>query len=174
MDEAEITGWALAARHGDHDAAAAFIEATAARLRRLLARLTDPEHVDDLMQETYLRALVALPGYAARAPARQWLHAIARRTAADHVRQARRRPRRAAGEWQDEGDPRAPAAGPAGLVAVEQAIAALDPERREAFLLTRVLGLSYAEAADACGCPIGTIRSRVHRARLDLMVALAA
>ena len=44
----------------------------------------------------------------------------------------------------------------------------LQPDRREALVLTQVLGLSYAEAAEVCGCPVGTIRSRVARARDDL------
>jgi RNA polymerase sigma-70 factor (ECF subfamily) len=51
-------------------------------------------------------------------------------------------------------------------------VAALEPERREAFVLTQVVGLSYAEAADVCSCPVGTIRSRVARARADLVSAL--
>jgi RNA polymerase sigma-70 factor (ECF subfamily) len=45
----------------------------------------------------------------------------------------------------------------------------LAPDRREAFIATQVLGLSYAEAAEVCGCPVGTIRSRVARAREDLV-----
>ncbi|WP_255622142.1 sigma factor-like helix-turn-helix DNA-binding protein [Pseudonocardia sp. DSM 110487] len=49
---------------------------------------------------------------------------------------------------------------------------ALDPERRTAFVLTQVLDLSYAEAAEVCGCPVGTIRSRVSRAREDLVAAM--
>jgi RNA polymerase sigma-70 factor, ECF subfamily len=53
---------------------------------------------------------------------------------------------------------------------VLRAVRAL-PERREAFVLTQVAGLSYAEAAEICGCPVGTIRSRVARAREDLVVA---
>ncbi len=57
-------------------------------------------------------------------------------------------------------------------VALEQLIAALPADRREAFVVTQVLGLSYAEAAEVCGCPVGTIRSRVFRAREDLVVAL--
>ena len=47
----------------------------------------------------------------------------------------------------------------------------LDHDRREAFVLTQLVGLSYAEAADVCGCPVGTIRSRVARARGDLVTA---
>ena len=56
-----------------------------------------------------------------------------------------------------------------GQVAAANLLARLSPERREAFVLTQVLGLSYAEAAEVCGCPVGTIRSRVARARMDLM-----
>ena len=48
----------------------------------------------------------------------------------------------------------------------------LDADRREAFVLTQVVGLSYAEAAEVAGCPVGTIRSRVARARTDLVAAL--
>lgn len=55
---------------------------------------------------------------------------------------------------------------------LNELVAALDPDRRVAFVLTQVLGLSYHEAAAACDCPIGTIRSRVARARQDLMSAV--
>jgi RNA polymerase sigma-70 factor (ECF subfamily) len=47
----------------------------------------------------------------------------------------------------------------------------LEPNRRDALVLTQVLGLSYAEAAEVSGCPLGTIRSRVARAREDLIAA---
>jgi RNA polymerase sigma-70 factor (ECF subfamily) len=63
---------------------------------------------------------------------------------------------------------------PAGSIATRALVAALEPERREAFVLTQVVGLSYAEAADVCACPVGTIRSRVARARADLIDALGA
>jgi RNA polymerase sigma-70 factor (ECF subfamily) len=48
---------------------------------------------------------------------------------------------------------------------------ALDGDRREAFVLTQIVGLSYAEAAEVCDCPVGTIRSRVARARAELINA---
>lgn len=54
----------------------------------------------------------------------------------------------------------------------EELVSLLDPERREAFVLTQEFGLSYAEAAEICNCPIGTIRSRVSRARSDLLEML--
>ena len=57
-------------------------------------------------------------------------------------------------------------------MAVADLLARLDPDRREAFVLTQLLGLPYAEAAEVAGCPVGTIRSRVARARGDLIAAL--
>ena len=62
--------------------------------------------------------------------------------------------------------PRPPAADRvAEGAAVADLLARLDPDRREAFVLTQLLGLPYAEAAEVAGCPVGTIRSRVARAR---------
>lgn len=60
---------------------------------------------------------------------------------------------------------------PAESVALRAMLDLLDHERREAFVLTQLVGLSYAEAADVCSCPVGTIRSRVARARADLVDA---
>lgn len=51
---------------------------------------------------------------------------------------------------------------------MDELLDALEPERRDAFVLTQVLGLSYQEAAEVMECPIGTVRSRVARARMDL------
>lgn len=61
---------------------------------------------------------------------------------------------------------------PAGEVELSHLVSGLDADRREAFVLTQVLGLPYAEAAEVCRVPIGTIRSRVARARADLLDAL--
>jgi RNA polymerase sigma-70 factor (ECF subfamily) len=55
------------------------------------------------------------------------------------------------------------------LVEVTTMIAGLATEQREALLLTQLLGLPYADAAEVCGCPVGTIRSRVARARDALL-----
>jgi len=171
MDDELVTAWAIAAQRGDREAAAAFIRATAPSVRRLMGYLADREDAEDLVQETYLRAFGALPRYAGRSPARVWLLSIARRVAADQVRYNQRRPRSVSLDI-DLLDIRHHVPAPAGLVEVNRAIAALEPGRREAFLLTRVVGLSYEEAAQVCGCPVGTIRSRVSRARQDLLDAL--
>jgi RNA polymerase sigma-70 factor (ECF subfamily) len=48
----------------------------------------------------------------------------------------------------------------------------LHPDQQEAFILTQTLGLSYADTAVICGCPIGTIRSRIARARDELITLL--
>jgi RNA polymerase sigma-70 factor (ECF subfamily) len=58
-------------------------------------------------------------------------------------------------------------------VAVADLLARLDPDRRAAFVLTQMLRMSYQEASVVCGCPVGTIRSRVARARDDLIAMLA-
>ncbi len=63
---------------------------------------------------------------------------------------------------------------PTGELELEEAISALDPDRRSAFVLTQVArARAYAEAAEVCEVPVGTIRSRVARARGDLLDALA-
>jgi RNA polymerase sigma-70 factor (ECF subfamily) len=176
VDDAAVTGWAMAARAGDRTAAAAFIRATQSQVRRFLAHLVDPREADDLTQETYLRAIRALPRFAARSSARTWLYAIARRVAADHFRAAGARPRLAGvTDWEAAAEAARPGAGDhQERVALHGLLDGLSPPRRLAFVATQVLGLSYAEAAEVCDCPVGTVRSRVARAREDLVAALRA
>lgn len=172
----DITELALAAGAGDRDAADAFIRATQRDVWAFLAHLTDVRRADDLCQETYLRAFRSLPAFAGRSSARTWLLSIARRVVVDHIRAAGRRPRTTAT------DPTAAAdhdqlrrygrgAGFEDLVELGELLAGLDPDRRQALVLTQVLGLDYREAAQVCGCPVGTVRSRVARARADLLDA---
>jgi RNA polymerase sigma-70 factor (ECF subfamily) len=59
-----------------------------------------------------------------------------------------------------------------GRVDLDDVLARLDDDRRSAFVLTQVLGLQYDEAAEVLDCPVGTIRSRVARARGDLVAML--
>jgi RNA polymerase sigma-70 factor (ECF subfamily) len=139
---------------------------------RFVASLTGPDEADDLAQETYLRILKALPGFAARASARTWVLAIARRVCADHVRTMVRQRRvqervlGRAGEYVT--------ADQTGLHGTAELLRHLADERRVAFVLTQVVGLSYAEAAAVERVPVGTIRSRVARARSDLVDAVRA
>jgi RNA polymerase sigma-70 factor (ECF subfamily) len=159
---------------GDPLAAAALVRATQSDVWRLCAALGDPGTADDLTQETYLRAFGSLHRFEGRSSVRTWLLSIARRTCADAVRSRRRRRLVLV---RDDADLAAlPAAGgtdPVGEGAgVADLLARMDPDRREAFVLTQLLGLSYAEAADVAGCAVGTIRSRVARGRADLIDSL--
>jgi RNA polymerase sigma-70 factor (ECF subfamily) len=171
-DETEL---ALAAGQGDRAAAAAFVRATQQQVWRFVAHLAGPGEADDLTQETYVRALRSLPGFAARSSALTWLFVIARRVVVDHRRSAAARPRLTTlGEWPAAADAQAARAfSIEDGVVLRRLLDGLAPERREALVATQVLGLSYAEAARVCDCPIGTIRSRVARARDDLIAALA-
>jgi RNA polymerase sigma-70 factor (ECF subfamily) len=167
------TELALRARAGDPAAQAALVRATQAEVWRFAAALVDPGSADDLTQETFLRAFRALPAFEGRSSVRTWLLGIARRACADHLRAVVRRrrldARLAAQAWTD-----GPAPDPAQRLGAADLLRALSEERRTAFVLTQVLGLSYAEAAAVEDVPVGTIRSRVARAREDLVTAVAA
>ena len=128
---------------------------------------------DDLTQEVYLRALPALARFRGEASARTWLLQVARHVCADHVRRSTRR-RSLTDRLTQQTTVADHTTGPAtGELDLDDAIQALTADRREAFVLTQVTGLSYAEAAEVCEVPIGTIRSRVARARADLLDAIA-
>ncbi|MDQ0718073.1 RNA polymerase sigma-70 factor (ECF subfamily) [Streptomyces luteogriseus] len=173
-----ITAWALAARGGDSAAVDRFVRALHRDVIRYVAHLcADPQAVDDLAQDTFLRALGSLHRFEGRSSARTWLLAIARRAVADSIRYSGARPRPAdLPDWE----PAAELAQPRGLpgfddgVALLELLAGLPDERREAFVLTQLLGLPYAEAAELSNCPVGTVRSRVARARATLTALLAA
>lgn len=169
MTGADLEATAARAAAGDGVAFAAFVRATQADVRRACAALVDADSADDLAQETYIRAHRALPTYAGTASVRVWLLGIARNVCRNEIRSRTRRRRLHQRVVFSVAVPSF-----AGAVDLWQCVAALPVERREAFVLTQLLGFSYDEAAAACGCPIGTIRSRVARARDDLLTMLAA
>jgi RNA polymerase sigma-70 factor (ECF subfamily) len=157
-----------AALEGDDVAVAELVRLTQPAVWQVCVAMGTPGEVEDLVQDTYVRALGALSRYRGEAPVRVWLLAIARRVCADHVRRRQRRRRlleRVGSQMTVSGVP-APEV-------VDDLLDVLDTDRREAFVLTQLVGLSYAEAAAVVGCPIGTIRSRVARARADLLTAVA-
>jgi RNA polymerase sigma-70 factor (ECF subfamily) len=172
-----ITAWALAARGGDPAAVDHFVRALHRDVIRYVAHLcADPQAVDDLAQDTFLRALGSLHRFEGRSSARTWLLTIARRAVADSLRNTAVRPRPAdLPDWELAVE----LAQPRGLPGFDDGVALLDllaslpDERREAFVLTQLLGLPYAEAAELSDCPVGTVRSRVARARATLMALLA-
>ncbi|MFI5792350.1 sigma-70 family RNA polymerase sigma factor [Streptomyces sp. NPDC051677] len=171
--EDPATTWALAARTGDPDAVDRFVRALHPDVVRYVRHLSaDRQLADDLAQDTFLRALGSLHRFEGRSSARTWLLSIARRTVVDSLRYAASRPRSAD---LDDWTVWAERAQPSGLPGFDEGVALLDlldalpVERREAFVLTQLAGLPYEEAAAAGGCPVGTIRSRVARARATLI-----
>jgi RNA polymerase sigma-70 factor (ECF subfamily) len=170
----ELTSLARAAGRGDRAALARFIRESQGDVWRLCAYLVEPAAADDLAQDTYLRAIPALRKFRGDAPVRAWLLAIARRACAAEI-SARSRDRRLAARLAAVPDAvlGQPPAEPGAQAAADELLAGLEPGRRAAFVLTQLLGCSYAEAAAVCECPVGTIRSRVARAREDLDAMLA-
>jgi RNA polymerase sigma-70 factor (ECF subfamily) len=173
-----LTRLLVAARDGDRVALERFVAETQADVWRLCRYLGDVRDADDLAQETYERAIGSIHRFRADGSARGWLLTIARRTCVDHTRRAVRRRRLDRAVLADttagsvDGSLIAPDM--SGRVDLDDVLAHLDPDRRSAFVLTQVLGLQYDEAAEVLECPIGTIRSRVARARVDLVALMAA
>lgn len=169
-EDARVTELALAAGSGDRRALAEFVRATQRDVWRFVAHLAGVGAADDLAQETYLRAMRAVRSFRGTSAARTWLLAIARRVVVDQVRHERARPRTVTADWVAAAEhPGGHARGFEDLVEANLLLDQLDPDRREALVLTQVLGMSYAEAAEVCGCELGTVRSRVARAREDLI-----
>ena len=150
----------LAAQDGDPVGFERFVQLTVGDVTRFCRYLGDANHVDDLVQDTYLRALRSLNTYRGDTTGVRWLISIARRACADAI-ECNERARRP--ELTRRVDRDAPS-----VVEIEILIDRLPNEQRIAFALTQLLGYSYAEAADLCACPVGTIRSRVARARTQL------
>jgi RNA polymerase sigma-70 factor (ECF subfamily) len=169
LDDDPLARLAAAARDGDDVAVAELVRRTQPAVWQLCTALGSTGETEDLVQETYLRALKALPHFRGDAPVRLWLLSIARRTCADHVRRRQRRRRMMDSVLNDT---------VADVVSAPEVnddlLDALDQDRRDAFVLTQLVGLSYDEAAVVAGCPIGTIRSRVARARADLQALVLA
>ena len=163
-----LTRAALDAGAGDERALANFVRLSQPDVWRLCAHLVGRDHADDVTQDVFLRAVPSLARFRADSSARTWLLSITRRCCADYIRSAQRTRRiaRVATQVVTTTVP-----DHAGQHALDALIDALSPERRDAFVLTQVLGLSYAEAAEVCGCEIGTIRSRVSRARAELVAS---
>lgn len=162
------------------------------RVERLIARMIrDPDKVQDVAQETFISAYRALPQFRAESAFYTWLYRIAVNTAKRALLEARRDPvvlessLRSAGESDgdetshsggelidrlgnkatDSATPEAVLASREIAAAVNSAIEALSEELRQAITLREIEGLSYEEIADAMNCPIGTVRSRIFRAR---------
>lgn len=150
------------------------------RLARLLSRFVrDPAEVEDIAQETFIKAYRALPSFRGDSAFYTWLYRIGVNTAKNFlVSQGRKQPITVTGfdtedsenfeganQLRDEDTPESELMGKQVAQTVNQALEALPEELRTAITLREIEGLSYEEIADIMNCPIGTVRSRIFRAR---------
>lgn len=152
------------------------------RIERLVARVVrDPELVQDVAQETFIRAWRALPQFRGESAFYTWLYRIAINSAKKALADLRRDPlvpeaslvraeegeetSRVENELSDGETPDALLASKEIAAAVNAAIEALSDDLRQAITLREIEGLSYEEISEVMSCPIGTVRSRIFRAR---------
>jgi len=135
----------------------------------------DPSTADDVVQEVFVKVYRSLGSYDGRAAFSTWLFRVTRNVCLDMLRRGARRP--VPVDPVDLVNARTqpdPAQTIVDTQAVEQAMRALPPEDREALGAVSVFWMSYQEAADALELPVGTVKSRVFRARRMLVRILTA
>jgi RNA polymerase sigma-70 factor (ECF subfamily) len=149
------------------------------KIFRLLSRLIrDPAEVEDVAQEAFIKAYRALPNFRGDSAFYTWLYRIAINTAKNHlVSQGRRAPTSTEADIEeaetfDDGEHLRDLNTPDSMLlskqvgeAVNRAIEHLPEDLRTAIVLREIEGLSYEEIAESMNCPIGTVRSRIFRAR---------
>lgn len=158
------------ARSGDPAAFEELVRAHQGDAWRFARSLTRDEHLaDDVTQDAFVRAFRFLPSFRGESRFTSWLFAIVRNCANDALRSRSR-----SQSHSEESEPRGSSAPDHELrVAIDQAIGALAPELREPFLLVEVFGMPYADASVVLRVKTGTVKSRVHRARQQLMAELS-
>jgi RNA polymerase sigma-70 factor (ECF subfamily) len=166
-------------RAGDKQAFGVLVEKYRRKLLRLLYRMVrDPDEIEDIAQETFIKAYRALPQFRGDAAFYTWLYRIGVNTAKNHLAAKGRTMRTLSDQAindEDEPDERLMAQDISTpdsellskqvAYAVNEAVDALPDELRQAITLREIEGMSYEEIADAMACPIGTVRSRIFRAR---------
>jgi RNA polymerase sigma-70 factor (ECF subfamily) len=164
-------------RHGDRAAFDLLVVKYQSRVGSIISRYVyDSQEVMDLTQETFIKAYRAIERFRGDSAFYTWLYRIAVNTAKNFLESRGRRPQSSAdiadAENFDDGRRLRDLASPERLLqkdelqeALSQAIAALPEELRSAFLLREYDGLSYEDIARILECPIGTVRSRIFRAR---------
>ncbi len=167
MAAGDIEVVARAAARGDSDAFATLCATLSDDVWRYCYALSgDRELAYEAAQETFLRLVKAIRRFRGDGPIKVFLLVIARRAVAEVLRRERGR-RDVLGDPPEEIQPDG-----SGLVDAESLLAHLPFDLRQAFVLTQVIGLPYQETARVIGCPVGTVRSRVFRARERLVALL--
>jgi len=167
------------ARQGDKRAFELLVEKYHRRLLRLLSRMVrNKEEMEDIAQETFIKAYRALPQFRGDAAFYTWLYRIGVNTAKNYLASRSKALPTVSDQYGSEDDesgerfavvdnntPESELLSKQVAYAVNEAIEALPEELRTAITLREIEGLSYEEIAEAMGCPIGTVRSRIFRAR---------
>ena len=170
------------AKRGDQRAFEMLVVKYQRRIERLISRMVrDDGLVEDVAQETFIRAYRALPQFRGESAFYTWLYRIAVNTATKLLVERKRDPlisestlvshddgdetSRVENELSDGETPEAVLASKEIAATVNAAIDALSEDLRQAIVLREIEGLSYEEIADVMNCPIGTVRSRIFRAR---------
>lgn len=166
-------------QRGDKQAYGLLVEKYRRKLGRLLSRfIRDPAEVEDVVQEAFIKAYRALPNFRGESAFYTWLYRIGINTAKNYLVAMGRRPQTSTeievddAEHFEEGDdlrtmdtPETELMSKEIAKTVQLAIEALPDDLRTAIVLREIEGLSYEEIAAAMNCPIGTVRSRIFRAR---------
>lgn len=153
-----------------NDAASLFAQYSDRLVRYFSGVAGEREAARDLTQEVFLRVSRTSIPVAPRDQLVGWLFRIARNVAVDHHRQRLRRP-----ETDLDSVPEATGGAQQEMaIALKQALATLPDLDRDVFVLREVSGLSREEIATACDLTVDAVRSRIHRARLELRAVLAA
>lgn len=174
------------AQQGDHKAFELLVCKYQRRLLRLLSRIIKDEHeVQDVAQETFIKAYRALPNFRGESAFYTWLYRIGTNTAKNHLQNRARHGVLSADIIHGEDDspdvaqsipdnrtPETDLLNQEIIDTVAAAVAKLPPELQQAISLREAEGLSYEDIALAMSCPIGTVRSRIYRAREAIAKAL--
>ena len=176
-------------QHGDRRAFDLLVLRYQQRILKLIMRyIHDPAEAQDVAQEAFIKAYRALASFRSDSAFFTWLYRIAINTAKNHLVTLLRRPVSFDADSQDAENYEINARlkdeeSPEGIAlqeelgrTVEQAIASLPEDLRSAIMLREIDGLSYEDIARAMDCPIGTVRSRIFRAReaIDMKIAALA
>lgn len=167
------------AQQGDHHAFDLLVVKYQRRLARLLSRFIKDEHeVNDVVQESFIKAYRALPSFRGESAFYTWLYRISINTAKNFLANSNKRPITSSDIANSDGEvldvaeqiaddliPEAELMNRQILETVESAVAKLPEDLRRAITLREIDGLSYEEIASVMECPIGTVRSRIFRAR---------
>jgi RNA polymerase sigma-70 factor, ECF subfamily len=162
------------AREGDHDAFATVVGLYDRRLRGIAFRvLGDRERMDDALQEAYLRAFRALPRFRGDARVGTWLFRITYNACLDELARARKTTHAPLDELVEQAsDPLELEDALAARSEVASALARLSPDERAVVFLVDVEGFDYTAASRILDVPVGTVASRLNRARGALRAAL--